>query len=78
MSEIEKLYSVRDAARLLGGLSTQTLYNWAIQGKIQRVKVGFRLMFAESELRRIIAEGTGPVPNRPSVITEERDGTRVA
>lgn len=73
MSNLETLYSVRDAAKILGGLSPQTLYNWAIQGKIQKVKVGFRLMFAESELRRIITEGTGPVPQKPVAFVEQRE-----
>jgi len=65
MSDLERHYSVEAAAKCLGGLSPRTLYNWAAQGKIQRVKVGARLMIAESELRRLLTAGAGPKAIEP-------------
>lgn len=57
MIDLERHYSVVEAAKRLGGLSPRTLYNWASQGKIQKVKVGARVMIAESELRRLLTTG---------------------
>jgi excisionase family DNA binding protein len=50
---MDKLYSIKDAAQLLGGLSPGTIKVWLSQGKLQRTKVGRRTMIAESELMRI-------------------------
>lgn len=50
---MEKLYSINDAAKQLGGLSPGTIKVWLSQGKLQRTKVGRRTMIAESELIRI-------------------------
>ena len=55
---LEKLYSVRRAAKVLGGISPRTVYAWLGQGRIVRTKVGRRTMIRESELRRIL--GTRP------------------
>jgi len=58
MSE-DRLFSVRDAAAYLGGLSPYTISAWLSQGKLRRVKVGSRTMLRQSELDRLIAAGDG-------------------
>lgn len=57
---MEKLYSVQDAARQLGGISKWTIHSWLSKGKLQRTKVGGRTMIRESELRRIIGDSCRP------------------
>jgi excisionase family DNA binding protein len=53
----EKLHPVKDAARQLG-VSVWTLRKLAYEGNIASVKIGAKLLIAESELARIIQEGT--------------------
>jgi excisionase family DNA binding protein len=55
--ESERLYSVPDAARFLGGISKWTVHAWLSQGRLQRVKVGSRTMIRESELVKLIQVG---------------------
>jgi excisionase family DNA binding protein len=54
----QPLHSVPEAARLLGGLSRWTLYQWLSSGKIAGVKVGSRIMVSGAEIERIVVEGT--------------------
>jgi excisionase family DNA binding protein len=54
---IDKLYSVADAAEFLGGVSPWTIHTWLSQGKMQRTKVGSRTMIRESELQKVIQDG---------------------
>jgi excisionase family DNA binding protein len=49
---MEKLYSVEEAAKRLGGISTWTLHAWLSKKRLQRTKVGSRTMIRESELER--------------------------
>jgi excisionase family DNA binding protein len=56
MSE-DKLFSVKDAAAFLGGLSPYTVAAWLSQGRLRRTKVGSRTMIRESELQRVIEDG---------------------
>jgi len=63
---LEALYSVEEAARLLGGLSKYTIHAWLSSGKLRRTKVGRRTMIRESELKRIIEDG-GKSPGRRDV-----------
>ena len=51
---MESLYSVEEAARLLGGISKWTVHAWLSQGKLRRTKVGGRTMIRESELQKVI------------------------
>jgi excisionase family DNA binding protein len=51
---LDRLYSVEKAARALGGISRWTVYLWFRTGKIQRTRVGRRVMISESELSRFI------------------------
>ena len=55
---METLFSVRQAAKVLGEISPWTVYAWVSQGKLKKVKIGGRTMIAASELERFIAEGT--------------------
>ena len=64
--ENEKLYSVPEAARFLGGISKWTVHAWLSQGKLRRTKIGSRTMIRESELQRVIEDGgKSPAPVRP-------------
>ncbi len=53
----DKLYSVENAAALLGGISKWTIRAWLAQGKLRPTKVGSRTMIRESELQRVINDG---------------------
>ena len=61
---LETLYSVEEAARKLGGVSKFTIYAWMSRGKLERTRVGGRVMVRESSLLRLLQEG------------ERRDGDR--
>jgi excisionase family DNA binding protein len=72
--ELDKLYSVSEAARVLGGLSKWTIHAWLSQGKLRRTKVGGRTMIRESELQKVIQDGgksSGSLRN-PTPAREER------
>lgn len=65
---LDRLVSVSEAAKLLGGISKWTVHAWLSQGRLQRVKIGSRTMLKESDLRKVIQEGEGgksPAPPRP-------------
>jgi excisionase family DNA binding protein len=55
--DLERLLSVEEAARALGGISKWTVHAWLSQGKLRRTKVGGRTMIRESELQKVIEEG---------------------
>jgi excisionase family DNA binding protein len=55
--DLDRLYSVSDAAKVLGGISKWTVHAWLSQGKMQRTKVGGRTMIRESELQKVIQDG---------------------
>lgn len=62
----DRLFSVRDAAAYLGGLSPFTVHAWLSSGRLKRVKIGSRTMLRQSELERFIAAGDGAKgPGRP-------------
>lgn len=52
---MEKLFSVEEAARELGGLSKFTIHAWLSSGKLRRTKVGSRTMIRESDLQAFVA-----------------------
>jgi excisionase family DNA binding protein len=63
--QIERLYSVVEAAKRLGGISKWTIHAWLSQGRLQRTKVGGRTMIRESELAKVIEDGgKSPSPRR--------------
>ncbi len=55
--ELDRLYSVSEAAKVLGGVSKWTVHAWLSQGRMQRTKVGGRTMIRESELQKVIQDG---------------------
>ena len=58
---MEKLFSVPEAAKVLGGISPWTLRAWLSRGWLQRTKLGRRTLIAESELERFVKHGAKPV-----------------
>jgi len=73
----EKLYSVPDAAKFLGGISPWTIHAWLSKGKLQRTKIGSRTFVRESELLRVIEHGgKSPVPHKAESRTTGSEGTR--
>ena len=57
MNEI--LHPVKDAARQLG-ISIWTLRKKAYEGDVASVKIGAKLLIPESEMDRLVREGTRP------------------
>ena len=53
------LVDERDACRLLGGLSTKTLFNLRRAGALPFVKIGSRVMYDMAELRGFIERHKG-------------------
>jgi len=53
MSE-DRLYSVKDAAAFLGGISAYTVNAWLSKGRLRRTKIGNRTMIRESDLQVFI------------------------
>jgi excisionase family DNA binding protein len=51
--EVEKLYTIREVARLLD-LSYITVWSWIRKGKIRAVKVDGRVRIPEGELRKLV------------------------
>lgn len=69
---MDKLISVSEAARRLGGISKWTVHAWLSQGRLQRTKVGNRTMIKESELAKVIQEGgKSPAPKRHKIRCSE-------
>jgi len=54
---LETLYSVADAARMLGGVSKFTIYAWMSRGLLERTRVGGRVMVRESSLLKLLEQG---------------------
>ena len=57
--EMEALFDVETAAQKLGGVSPWTVRSWLTQGKLQRTRVGRRVMIRESDLERFLASQNG-------------------
>lgn len=67
----DKLYSVEDAAAMLGGVSKWTVHAWLAKGKLQRTKVGSRTMIRESDLQAFV-EGCNGVGQKRNVSVPTR------
>lgn len=63
---MERLLTVSEAARALGGISKYTVQAWLSSGKLQRTKVGSRTMIRESDLQAVIEVGAKSVRARRS------------
>lgn len=74
---LERLLSVDDAAKALGGISKWTVHAWLSQGKLRRTKIGSRTMIRASELGRIIKDGAkSPCPaRRQQSLTKKKDAS---
>jgi excisionase family DNA binding protein len=75
--EAGKLYSVEDAAQLLGGISKWTVHAWLAKGKLRRTKVGSRTMIAERDLNAFIVKCNPKPPsdsNAFSILVDGPDG----
>lgn len=59
---MERLYSVEEAAKTLGGISPLTIVSWCARGRLAKTKVGRRTFIAESELKRFIAASNERTP----------------
>ena len=51
---LEMLYSVKEAAKKLGGVSRFTIYSWMSRGLLERTRVGGRVMVRESSLLKLL------------------------
>ena len=56
----DKLFSIQEASRYLGGISIWTVRAWLSQGKMNRTKIGARTMVRQSELDKLISAGEAP------------------
>lgn len=54
---LETLYSVEEAAKILGGVSKFTIYAWMSRGVLERTRVGGRVMVRESSLLKLLEQG---------------------
>ena len=61
---LETLYSVKAAARKLGGVSRFTIYAWLSKGILERTPVGGRVMIRESSLLKLLEQGSKQVSRR--------------
>lgn len=52
---MERLYSLKNAAEMIGGVSKKTLFVWISQGKLHKTKIGVRTMVTLSELERFVS-----------------------
>jgi len=62
-TSLETLYSVKEAAKKLGGVSPFTIYSWMTRGLLERTRVGGRVMVRESSLLKLL-EGSERRSNR--------------
>jgi predicted site-specific integrase-resolvase len=53
------LYSRRDAARLLGGISDRTIDNYIRSGHLKPTRIVNRVFIHQDELTRIAKQGAG-------------------
>jgi excisionase family DNA binding protein len=55
---LEPLFSVSEAARMLGGVSRFTIYAWMNRGLLERTRVGGRVMVRESSLVKLLQQSS--------------------
>lgn len=63
----DKLFSVKEAAEYLGGISPWTVADWLSQGKLRRTKIGRRTFIRGSELRKAICDQEPTIRERMAV-----------
>lgn len=57
-NSIQLLYSRRDAAKILGGISDRSIDNYSKSGDLKPTRVGGRVMYHLDELTRFAKQGT--------------------
>ncbi len=55
---LEPLFSVAEAAKMLGGVSRFTVYAWMNRGLLERTRVGGRVMVRESSLLKLLQQSS--------------------
>lgn len=53
---MEQLFSIRAAAKVLGGVSDWTIRAWLSQGRLRRTKVGSRTMVSDSAIEDFLIQ----------------------
>jgi excisionase family DNA binding protein len=57
---LERLFSIEEAAKWLGGVSPWTIRSWIATGRLQKTKVGRRTMISEGELEEFVRSSNAP------------------
>lgn len=78
MSDGKLLYSMREAARLLGIGRCNTLPDLIRAGKVKTVLIAGRVRIPRAEVERIANEGTDPQPEPPKKRRPVARGERAA
>lgn len=60
-TESQRLYSIEDAARALGGISAWTIRKHLDRGTVQATRIGRRVFLSSEEVSRIEKEGLPPL-----------------
>ncbi len=63
---MERLFSIPESARALGGVSVWTVRAWLSQRRLRRTKVGRRTMISEGELEKFISNDGNSAAISPS------------
>lgn len=50
------LYSVEEAARLMGGIDRSTVYKLIAEGRLAKTKIGRRTLIHRDEIERYVVE----------------------
>lgn len=69
----DRLYSIPEAAVVLGGVSEKTVEAWYLKGRLKRTKLGRRVFLRESELKRFISEGSAEVERKAAPKPEREE-----
>lgn len=61
--ELDPLYSIKETARLLGGVSISLVERMLQKGEMRRIKIGRRTMIRATELQKVMREDLDNVRN---------------
>jgi hypothetical protein len=61
IAESQRLYSIEDAARALGGISAWTLRKHLDRGTVTATRIGRRVFLSSEEISRVEREGLPPL-----------------
>jgi len=71
---MDRLLSIPEAAKYLGGISSWTVRKMLKTGQLGRTKVGSRTMIRESQLQRVIKDEFTSDAEHPSASIREDQG----